>query len=100
MGAGISQEEMALRINKSKSLVSYIESKGKVNDETLKRIAKVLNVAFETLKVYPYMEFDSQGSDVDALRKRVMDQEREIELFKKVIEGYEKVIKLLESQVK
>lgn len=98
--AGMTQEELAVKIRKSKALVSFIESKGQVNDNTLRTIAKVLNLPFETLKVYPYIELDSQASDVESLKKRIQEQDREIELLKKVIEGNEKVIQLLESKIK
>jgi len=47
---GMTQEELALAINKTRSMVSHIERTGEVNHHTLKEIAKVLNLPIEQLE--------------------------------------------------
>lgn len=92
------QDDMAAKIKKSKSLVSYIERTGKVNDKTLKDIAKALNVTFESLKLYPLKDSDSNNNELELLRKENLERSKEIDLLKKVIESQEKLIKILEAK--
>lgn len=95
---GINQDEMALKIGKSKSLVSYIERTGKVSDATLMDLAKVLKVSFESLKAYPLTEADNRAGEIEALKKENQERLKEIELLRKVIEGQEKLIRILEGK--
>lgn len=97
---GLNQEELAAKIGKSKSLISYIETNGKVNDSTLKVLAKALNVSFESLKIYPYVNVDPKSDENERLKKENQDLQREIKLLNKVIEGQEKLIRMFESQLK
>lgn len=52
---GMTQEELALAINKTRSMVSHIERTGEVNYHTLKEISKVLKLPVEQLQ-----DLDSQ----------------------------------------
>ena len=47
---GMTQEDLALAINKTRSMVSHIERTGEANYHTLKEIAKVLNLPLEKLQ--------------------------------------------------
>ncbi|MFN8267345.1 MAG: helix-turn-helix transcriptional regulator [Chitinophagales bacterium] len=47
---GMTQEELALAINKTRSMVSHIERTGEANYYTLKEIARVLNLPLEKLQ--------------------------------------------------
>jgi len=47
---GMTQEELALAINKTRSMVSHIERTGEVNHHTLKEIAAVLKLPIEQLE--------------------------------------------------
>lgn len=53
---GMTQEELALAINKTRSMVSHIERTGEVNYHTLKEISKVLKLPLEQLQ-----DMDSAG---------------------------------------
>lgn len=97
---GMGQDEMAAKIGKSKSLVSHIETKGKVSDSTLQKIAKVLKVPFETLKIYPYVDPDSTSQKAEGFKKRITELEREVELLQNLLEKQEKIIALLEKAAK
>lgn len=46
----MTQEELALAINKTRSMVSHIERTGEANYYTLKEIARVLNLPLEKLQ--------------------------------------------------
>jgi transcriptional regulator with XRE-family HTH domain len=50
---GMTQEEMAQAINKTRSMVSHIERTGEVNHHTLTEIAKVLKLPVEQLEFDP-----------------------------------------------
>ncbi len=47
---GMTQEELALAINKTRSMVSHIERTGEANYYTLKEIAKALNLPLDKLQ--------------------------------------------------
>jgi transcriptional regulator with XRE-family HTH domain len=96
--AGISQDQLAEKIGKSKSLISFIENKGKVNDSTLKLIAKSLKVSFEDLKVLPIVDLGKQRNTLEALKLKCAELERENELLKTLIKNQEKIIQLLEKK--
>lgn len=47
---GLTQEELALRVNKSRPLISHIEQTGKVNAYTLRDICEALDVSVEDME--------------------------------------------------
>jgi len=47
---GIKQETMAQQLGLSQQTVSKLEQKEQIDDETLKKIAKVLNIPIEAIK--------------------------------------------------
>lgn len=98
--AGLSQEELALKIGKTKSLVSFIETKGKVSDGTLMAISDALKVPFEMLKIYPFVDIESSAKETISLKNKIAELEKENQLLRTVISGQEKVIALLETHQK
>lgn len=98
--ADMSQDQLAEKIGKSKSLVSFVENKGKVSDPTLKLISKALDVPFENLKVYPIIDLDSQKQSLEQYKFRITELERETELLRSIIDKQEKIIELMEMNLK
>ncbi len=47
---GLTQEELAEKVNKTRPLISHIEQTGKVNGYTLKKICSVLDVSVQELE--------------------------------------------------
>lgn len=60
---GMTQDELAQAINKTRSMVSHIERTGEANYHTLKEIAKVLRLSVEDLQEND--NIDSQNTKVN-----------------------------------
>lgn len=98
--ADMSQDQLAEKIGKSKSLISFVENKGKVSDKTLDLIAKALKVPFDNLKVFPIIDLESQKQSQDQYKLRISELERETELLRSIIDKQEKIIELMELNLK
>lgn len=97
---GMSQDDLAKAIGKSKSLISFIEKTGKVNDRTLKEISNHLKVSFENLKLSPILDLDAQEKEMDELKSKLTILEKENGLLKSLIQKQDKIIALLEESRK
>jgi len=102
---GLTQDELADRINKTRALVSHIEQTGKVNNYTLTSIIKVLGISEEdferfdgktTLKPYPAQESDESN----ILRERIEHYQKENKALKELIASQKKIISILEKDKK
>ncbi|MBK9330093.1 MAG: helix-turn-helix domain-containing protein [Sphingobacteriales bacterium] len=79
---GLTQQELAERIFKTRPLVSHIEQRGEVNEKTLADIRKILDMSEQNNPVSK----DSVGYDAN-VQQKFLQQEvehllREIELLK------------------
>lgn len=95
MYRGLSQDELADKISKTRPLVSYIEQKGKVNAETLRSIAKALNVTVDDIENLLNLPGKGGKGDMAELRRQIMSLEKENETLKELVESQKQVIDLL-----
>ena len=100
---GLTQDELAAKINKTRALVSHIEQTGKVNHHTLVAILKVLGInpdefeKFDTKEsLKPYKNAENNTADV--LKEKIEHYQKEIQSLKEVIKAQKKTISVLESK--
>ena len=74
---GMTQSELAEKINKTRPLVSHIESTGKVNAYTLQKICGVLNLELEDLM--------NEGEELYQSKKNLYAKNELIQLKEKVL---------------
>lgn len=102
IAAGLTQEELAVKINKTRPLISYIEQTGKAGNDTLMAISRVLNMsdlitAGESNPGYGVSVNQSAGGN-EQLHETIKSLETQIELLKGIIESQKQTIKLLEER--
>ncbi|MDB5229113.1 MAG: hypothetical protein JWN78_3306 [Bacteroidota bacterium] len=93
---GMTQEELAQAINKTRSMVSHIERTGEVNHHTLQEIAKVLKLPVEKIQEYDIKHpitlneiGDQNGSAEQAL---IIQLKEEIAFLKGTIQNQWKLL--------
>lgn len=100
---GLSQDNLAAKINKTRGLISHIEQTGKVSPYTLSLILKVFDMSAEeferfdikdTLRAYKQPEKD----EVNMLRERLEHYQKENKALKEVIQSQKKLIRVLEKK--
>lgn len=74
---GMTQSELAEKINKTRPLVSHIESTGKVNAYTLQKICGVLNLELEDLM--------NEGEELYESKKSIYAKNELLQLKEKVL---------------
>lgn len=94
---GLSQQELAQKIGKTRPLVSHIEQTGKVALPTLMEISRVLGIPAEDLSAVGEKEGLSRTEYViNGLQMKISELERELKLEQ---EKYEILHRLYESQL-
>lgn len=104
---GLTQEELAQKINKTRALVAHIERTGKISFYTLSSIAEVLNISPDTIKIFNEKNIIASEqtplygkSELDILKEKLEGLQKENNIFRELIESQKKVILMLENQVK
>lgn len=99
---GISQQELADLINKTRTLISHIEVTSKVNFFTLTEIANALNVtvSYFTDDFTSENVLKEQGVDYSKLSERIKKVERENELLSEIILNQKEIITQLKDKLK
>lgn len=103
---GLTQQELADAVGKTRSLISYYERSGNINRYVLKEIADVLQITPQELDSF---EVDSKISDVDVanvsidkndLMAQLIDQQRrEIEFLKELTQKQLEIISQLQKNI-
>ena len=100
---GLTQDELAAKINKTRALVSHIEQTGKVNHHTLLAILKVLGISpdefekFDTKEsLKPYK--NTENTQVDVLKERIEHYKKENKALKEALLSQKKLIAVLERK--
>ena len=98
---GLTQEDLAEKINKTRALVSHIEQTGKANYYTLQLITQVLNTNEEELELVgstdkPY-ENPETDTKVEMLEEKLEQYKSENKMLKDMISSQKKLIQLLEK---
>lgn len=98
---GLTQEELAEKINKTRPLISVIEQKGKVSHYTLRKICEVLGLDIEMLEsgveetggIYTRkadpIQVQTLQREVEHLQNLVQSQKEQIALYKEKIANLE-----------
>lgn len=81
---GMTQEELALAINKTRSMVSHIERTGEVNYHTLKEIAKVLKLPVDQLQDMESSELVTLGEPPVSIDTPLSQQELILQLKQEI----------------
>jgi len=83
---GLTQEELAAKINKTRPLVSHIEQTGKANIYTLKKICSVLGVDLD--EIQNQFNEPSQSYNKDEVKRL----KEEINLLKELVASQKEII--------
>lgn len=92
----MSQDDLARKIGKSKSLIAFIEQTGRVRDKTLKELSEALKIPFEMLKVYPYIDMNTQNQLWEKYDTQLKEMEN-FEFQRNLLNKLERIISLLEK---
>jgi transcriptional regulator with XRE-family HTH domain len=87
---GISQEELAKAIGKTRSLISHLEITGNINKYTLQEIANVLNVDIATIEDF---NFEGINAVVKDKNESYLTGKDEIQKLKEEIKELKATIK-------
>ena len=102
---GITQQELADKIYRSRPLVSHIEQTGLVNDKTLKEIRKVLQMppivnptdrVEESMIIYGNAEKLKQ--EIDSLKKEIEQRKKEVRLLQQLCDTQKDLIEKLKKK--
>ena len=94
---GLSQGDLAEKINKTRPLISHIESTGKVNSYTLQKICKVLNLEAEDL-LNEGDELYVNKKDLRLKRELIQMQEK-IDILEELVRSQREIINNLKIQL-
>lgn len=104
---GISQEELARSIGKTRSLVSHLEITGNINKYTLQEIAEALKIDPETIEKFGsdnigniIKDKNANKQATDKLQETISQQREEIKELKATIKEQWKTIQNLSKQVR
>ncbi len=100
LSKGITQEELADQIHKTRPLISNIEQKGKVGHQTLRDICKVLGVSPDEImnemnepRAY-YQPLQSQKQN-----ESIVQFQKEIEQLQLLVKSQQEVIQFLKEKL-
>lgn len=96
---GMTQEDLAQKIGKTRPLISQIESSGKVKMSTLRLISKVLDLDPDDPDLVSLME-DSEIYVRKGKSKDIEMLQREVEALRQLVEAQKELIDSLKKQVK
>lgn len=83
---GMTQDDLATALGKTRSLVSFLERTGKVNKYTLLEIANILNISVEELESGLTTVKEPQSYGYSKIDPSLTDQlQKEIEFLKETI---------------
>ena len=93
---GLTQQDLAEKINKTRPLISHIEQTGKVNSYTLNKICKALQIDIGTLENMVNERgvtyFSGREGDPAHYREEIRRMNDEINLLKELISSQKEII--------
>jgi len=98
---GLTQEQLAEKIHKTRPLVSHIEQTGKVNSITLKSIGEVLNFDPEKLMEEvgePPLTYFPSTLKIRELEEQIRYLTNENETLRQLVKSQEEVIALMKEK--
>ncbi len=99
---GLNQQQLADLINKTRTLISHIETTSKVNFYTLEEISKALNVDVSYFtKNLPSSALLGEANEPYAkLEEKIKQLDREVELLNEIVSHQKEIIKQLKQKSK
>jgi transcriptional regulator with XRE-family HTH domain len=98
---GISQQELARLINRTRSLISRIEVTSKANYYTLRAISDVLDVSIDYFIAEINTDvLNESTTEYSSLSDRITKVERENELLNEIISNQKEIILQLKDRLK
>jgi transcriptional regulator with XRE-family HTH domain len=104
---GISQEQLAEKIGRTRALVSHIEQTSKVNYDTLMLILNYFNLTkqefddFEQsqFKINKIKEYKLTEQSINQLQEKLENYQKENTILKELIESQKEMIVILKKKV-
>jgi len=105
---GISQEQLASKIGRTRALISHIEQSGQVNYETLLLILNFFNLKkddfdnFEQNQIKLTKTKDNilQIDELQKLKEQISSCQKENSILKELVDSQKEIIKLLKEKKK
>lgn len=100
MAKGLTQQDLADKINKTRPLISHIEQTGNVNYNTLTEIGKVLNISLtdiENIVNEPQPEYKKAQHKTSDQREEIERLKEEITNLKELVRTQREMIELLKK---
>lgn len=105
---GISQEQLASKIGRTRALISHIEQSGQVNYETLLLILNFFNLKkddfdnFEQnqIKLTKTKDNTLQIDELQKLKEQISNCQKENSILKELVDSQKEIIKLLKEKKK
>lgn len=98
---GYTQDDLGEKVNRSRTLISYIEKTGKVNFYTLRTICEALDVTLEDMETVDRTTFDPQGPYLLKMNGLEEENERlkqEIKDLRSFISSQKQIISALQKK--
>jgi transcriptional regulator with XRE-family HTH domain len=103
ISAGLTQQDLADKVHKTRPLISSIEQTGRVNDVTLKKICQVLDLDINELKTANNVivnQFVSAKQRFEELQRENINLKLEIASLKDLVDTQKDLIELLKQSIK
>lgn len=102
IGSGLTQEQLADKIDKTRPLVSNIEQTGQGNYYTIKKICEVLNIDIETLEneANEHNDKNYRANNLASLQVEYGRLKSELLLYQDLCLSQKETIQSLKSQIK
>lgn len=100
---GISQQELAEMINRTRPLISHIEQTGQVNDRTLDSICRALKISVNEIEQFvnePQGKYKNLKMSGTTLFDEVEKLKEENKILKDLVHSQKEIIEMLKSKKK
>ncbi len=97
---GVSQRELADRINRTRPLISHIEQTGQVNYKTLDLICKALKVSefeIDNFVNEPKSTYKNQKNSTSDIFDEVNRLKEEVKILKDLVQSQKEIIEMLKG---
>ena len=97
----MTQEELAKKIGKTRPLISQIENTGKVKNNTLKLICKVLDIDINDPEFHAFFEEHALYEKIQKVNgKDIEAMERELKTLRELVAAQKEIIEHLKNKGK
>jgi transcriptional regulator with XRE-family HTH domain len=103
---GITQDQLAEKIGRTRALVSHIEQTGKANYDTLMLIINCFNLTMQEfeefdqsqLKINKIKEYKTSEQNIKQLQERLENYQKENKILKELVESQKEMIVILKKK--